>query len=89
MSEKRNRLDESFSKKAITGNSDVEIDISTITISPSGNVQPANSPQDSQDVSDSGQSQGLDGKIGCDRAPISQQIRWSIPGRVVQAGIMH
>jgi len=40
MTKKRNRLDESFSKRIITGHSDVKIDISTIEISPRGIVIP-------------------------------------------------
>lgn len=45
---KNTRLDESFSRtlviKTITGQPDVQIDISTLSIGPSGNLQPAQGP---------------------------------------------
>jgi hypothetical protein len=45
----RQRLDESFSQRALhknlTGQSDVEIDPSTIVISSSGQIQPASTDQ--------------------------------------------
>lgn len=59
MPDNRKFVDNSFSRKTLTGESDVEIDISKITISPSGNVQPKDSSQSGAGQgSDSGQSQG-------------------------------
>jgi hypothetical protein len=51
MSKENKRLDESLSNdslvKSLTGKPNVEIDVSTITVSASGNIQPAANNQGS------------------------------------------
>ncbi len=48
MAKKNIRLDESFSGRTLSGKPDLKIDLSKITISSSGNVQPANKPAAAQ-----------------------------------------
>ena len=55
MDKENKRLDESLSNdslvKSLTGKPNVDIDVSTITVSASGNIQPATSDQDSSSES--------------------------------------
>jgi len=62
MTEKRARLDESFSgrnlKKGLSGDLDVQIDLTATSLSPSGNIQPDTTDQSSSQDSGSDSQSG-------------------------------
>lgn len=62
------RLDESLSiqtiRKSLTGKTDVTIDLSKISISPSGNIQPSNNNPTNSQISNTNRSDNKKNRVG-------------------------